>query len=101
MAISIESYLPKSEEEFWETYNNPLAKRAKDYLEEVHPLEYLMLALEGTEEEIIVHAASLYYYLETKHVTNGGDPSTADEVAMEGLTQYIDSKVEGIVNYDR
>jgi hypothetical protein len=101
MAITLENYLPKSEEEFWEIYNTPLAQRAKDYLEEVYPVENLMLAIEGTDSETIVHAACLYMFLETKHVTGGGDPSAADETAMEGLTQYIDGKVEGIVNYDR
>ncbi len=101
MAISIESYLPKSQEEFWEIFQHPTAQRAKDYIEEVWPLEYLMISLDGTYNETIVHATCLYWFLETKHVTGGGDPSTADEIAMEGLTQYIDSKVEGIVNYDR
>lgn len=99
MAITLENYLPKTEEDYWEIYNNDVAKRAKDYLEEVYPLENLMLAIEGTDNDVIVHAACLYSFLETKHVTSGGNPSIADEIAMEGVTEYIDHKVKGIVNY--
>ncbi|MBN2166616.1 MAG: hypothetical protein JW717_10095 [Marinilabiliaceae bacterium] len=58
-----------------------------------------MLEIEGTDKEIIVHAANIYTLLTTIHVTSGGPVDIADEIGMQGIFDYIDEKCKNIINY--
>ncbi|MCW3788361.1 hypothetical protein [Plebeiibacterium sediminum] len=97
--MELQDYLPTNQDEEMDVLSDPIAKRARDYFEEVHPVEYLAASFDNTLDQIIIYAVANYNFTCSKHITNGGDTSVADEIAMDSLIKTIEEKIVGLVKY--
>ncbi len=94
--MELQDYLPTNQDEEMEILSSPLAKRARNYFKEVYPVEYLSASFDDTLDRIIIHAVANYNFTCSKHITNGGDTSVADEIGMQGLIEVIEENVPNL-----
>lgn len=97
--MKLSDYKPQTEEERIDTLRTPIAKTAREYLIEQYPIEHVAMPHKEVED-LIIQAVTLYLFIGSNHVTSGGDPLAASELALAALIEVIDEHVVGIINYD-
>ncbi len=94
--MELQDYLPTNQDERDDILSTPISKRARDYFEEVYPVEFLSASFDDTLDNIIIEAFANYNYKSRQHITNGGDTSVADEIGMQGLIEVIEENVPNL-----